>query len=220
MNPPKTSSILLRKSSITAADGGQISFPDGRHLRGLEDSHRIPSGRSDGIHGLAVDGSGHGNLGVMVGGLAYQKIGGNILVALGIMYFVSALWSGCSTAYGITWSGRFIGGMGIGNLNRSHPLHISVIAPAERGEGLSPGFTSSTSSQASSSPSFPTTGFGEFYGGAPHGAGCWESKRSPLSSLSSQPPSPFRKVAAGSSPGKMPGVMDILRLLLDPKLIP
>ena len=133
MNPPKTSSILLR-SSITAALGGLLFGFDTVVISGAEKTIQSLWGLSDGIHGLAVSMALWGTvLGAMIGGWPTEKFGRkNTLVAIGIMYFVSALWSGFAVGPWDFMVARFIGGMGIGISTVVSPLYISEIAPAER----------------------------------------------------------------------------------------
>ncbi len=133
MNPPKTTSILLR-SSITAALGGLLFGFDTVVISGAEKTIQSLWGLSDGIHGLAVSMALWGTvLGAMIGGWPTEKFGRkNTLVAIGIMYFVSALWSGCAVGPWDFMVARFIGGMGIGISTVVSPLYISEIAPAER----------------------------------------------------------------------------------------
>ena len=133
MNPPTTSSILLR-SSITAALGGLLFGFDTVVISGAEKTIQSLWGLSDGIHGLAVSMALWGTvLGAMIGGWPTEKFGRkNTLVAIGIMYFVSALWSGFAIGPWDFMIARFIGGMGIGISTVVSPLYISEIAPAER----------------------------------------------------------------------------------------
>jgi len=91
-------------------------------------------GLSAGLHGLAISMALWGTvLGSLIGSWPTEKYGRkNTLVAIGILYFVSAVWSGL--AYG-PWDfmfARFLGGLGIGISTVVSPLYISEIAPAER----------------------------------------------------------------------------------------
>ena len=133
MHPPKNSSVLLR-SSITAALGGLLFGFDTVVISGAEKTIQSLWGLSDGIHGLAVSMALWGTvLGAMIGGWPTETFGRkNTLVAIGIMYFVSALWSGFATGPWDFMVARFIGGMGIGISTVVSPLYISEIAPAER----------------------------------------------------------------------------------------
>ncbi len=133
MNPAKNPSILLR-SSITAALGGLLFGFDTVVISGAEKTIQSLWGLSDGIHGLAVSMALWGTvLGAMIGGWPTEKFGRkNTLVAIGILYFISALWSGFAVGPWDFMLARFIGGMGIGISTVVSPLYISEIAPAER----------------------------------------------------------------------------------------
>lgn len=133
MNPAKNSSILLR-SSITAALGGLLFGFDTVVISGAEKTIQSLWGLSDSIHGLAISMALWGTvLGALIGAWPTEKFGRkNTLVAIGILYFVSAIWSGLAAGPWDFMVARFIGGMGIGISTVVSPLYISEIAPAVR----------------------------------------------------------------------------------------
>ena len=127
------SSILLR-SSITAALGGLLFGFDTVVISGAEKTIQSLWGLSDGIHGLAISMALWGTvLGALIGGIPTEKFGRkNTLIGIGILYFVSAIWSGLASGPYDFMVARFLGGMGIGISTVVSPLYISEIAPAER----------------------------------------------------------------------------------------
>ena len=83
-------------------------------------------------HGLAISAALWGTvLGAVVGAYPTDSLGRRkTLVAIGVLYFLSAVWSalaGGVYAFGIA---RFIGGVGVGISTVAAPLYISEIAPA------------------------------------------------------------------------------------------
>ncbi|MDP4626416.1 MAG: sugar porter family MFS transporter [Akkermansiaceae bacterium] len=127
------SSILLR-SSITAALGGLLFGFDTVVISGAEKTIQSLWGLSDGIHGLAISMALWGTvLGALIGGIPTEKFGRkNTLIGIGILYFVSAIWSGLAFSPYDFMVARFLGGMGIGISTVVSPLYISEIAPPER----------------------------------------------------------------------------------------
>lgn len=127
------SSILLR-SSITAALGGLLFGFDTVVISGAEKNIQSLWGLSDGIHGLAISMALWGTvLGALVGGIPTEKFGRkNTLIGIGILYFVSAIWSGLASGPYDFMIARFLGGMGIGISTVVSPLYISEIAPPDR----------------------------------------------------------------------------------------
>jgi MFS transporter, SP family, arabinose:H+ symporter len=83
------------------------------------------------MHGVAMAAALYGTvLGALCGGWPTDRIGRRpTLIWIGILYFVSAVWSGLATD---VWSfivARFIGGVGVGISTVAAPLYISEIAP-------------------------------------------------------------------------------------------
>jgi len=91
---------------------------------------------SPGMHGVAMASALYGTvIGAMLGGWPTDRWGRRpTLFWIGILYFVSAVWSGLATD---VWSfivARFIGGLGVGISTVTAPLYISEISPpAARG---------------------------------------------------------------------------------------
>ena len=97
------------------------------------------------MHGVAMAAALYGTvLGALCGGWPTDRIGRRpTLIWIGVLYFVSAVWSGLATD---VWSfivARFIGGVGVGISTVAAPLYISEIAPPEARGRLAGGPTSS-----------------------------------------------------------------------------
>jgi SP family arabinose:H+ symporter-like MFS transporter len=85
------------------------------------------------MHGVAMAAALYGTvLGSLCGGWPTDRIGRRpTLIWIGVLYFVSAVWSGLATD---VWSfivARFIGGVGVGISTVAAPLYISEIAPPQ-----------------------------------------------------------------------------------------
>jgi SP family arabinose:H+ symporter-like MFS transporter len=85
----------------------------------------------DTLHGLAMGSALWGTVvGSLVGGWPTDRYGRKrTLLSLGILYFVSAVWSGLATDVYQLMIARFIGGLAIGVSTVAAPLYISEIAP-------------------------------------------------------------------------------------------
>ena len=85
-------------------------------------------------HGLAMSMALWGTvLGSMIAGYPTDAFGRKTtLLWIGILYFVSAVWSGMAQDVYSFMIARFIGGVGVGISTVAAPLYISEIAPAER----------------------------------------------------------------------------------------
>lgn len=95
--------------------------------RTIQDLWRL----SPGMHGVAMASALYGTvIGAMLGGWPTDRWGRRpTLFWIGILYFVSAVWSGLATD---VWSfivARFIGGLGVGISTVAAPLYISEISP-------------------------------------------------------------------------------------------
>jgi len=76
-------------------------------------------------------------VGSAAGGYVADRVGRKkSLIAVGIMYMVSSLWSGLATDPWTFMIARFIGGVGVGIACVAAPLFISEIAPPELRGGL------------------------------------------------------------------------------------
>jgi sugar porter (SP) family MFS transporter len=88
---------------------------------------------SPALHGIAMASAIYGTvIGALGGGWPTDRWGRKpTLFWIGILYFVSAVWSGLATD---VWSfiiARFIGGLGVGISTVASPLYISEISPPE-----------------------------------------------------------------------------------------
>lgn len=84
-------------------------------------------------HGLAMSMALWGTvLGSLLGGWPADRFGRRkTLLYIGVLYFVSAVWSGMATDVYSFMIARFIGGIGVGVSTVAAPLYISEIAPPE-----------------------------------------------------------------------------------------
>jgi SP family arabinose:H+ symporter-like MFS transporter len=82
-------------------------------------------------HGLAMSMALWGTVvGSLFGGLPTDRFGRTrTLLWIGVLYFVSAVWSGLATDVSTFMIARFIGGLGVGISTVAAPLYISEIAP-------------------------------------------------------------------------------------------
>jgi SP family arabinose:H+ symporter-like MFS transporter len=93
-------------------------------------------GLSPWAHGIAMASALYGTvLGAMFGGWPSDRLGRKPTLAwVGVLYFVSAVWSGLAHDVWALTVARFIGGLGVGISTVASPLYISEIAPpATRG---------------------------------------------------------------------------------------
>lgn len=124
-------SRLLLWSLISALAGFLFGF-DTVVISGAEKTIQAVWGLRDELHGLAMGAALWGTvLGAFLGGWPTEKIGRKkTLIAVGLLYFVSAVWSGLATDVYSFIIARFIGGIGVGVSTIAAPLYISEIAPA------------------------------------------------------------------------------------------
>lgn len=127
------SSQFLLRSSITAAFAGFLFGFDTVVISGAEQTIQALWGLSDIEHGLAVSMALWGTvLGSLVGGWPTDHWGRTkTLLWIGVLYFVSAVWSGLATDYYSFLLARFIGGVGVGVSTVAAPLYISEISPPQ-----------------------------------------------------------------------------------------
>jgi len=122
--------------SIVSALAGFLFGFDTVVISGAEKTIQTLWGLGPGLHGVAMAAALYGTvLGAMCGGWLTDWLGRKpTLFWIGILYFVSAVWSGLAPD---VWSfvvARFIGGLGVGISTVASPLYISEIAPpAARG---------------------------------------------------------------------------------------
>ncbi len=84
-------------------------------------------------HGLAMSMALWGTvIGSVFGGLPTARFGcKKVLVTIGVLYFVSAVFSGIAANVTIFMIARFIGGVGVGASTVAAPMFITEIAPAK-----------------------------------------------------------------------------------------
>ena len=122
--------LVLR--SLTASLAGFLFGFDTVVISGAEKTIQALWGLSDELHGLAMGAALWGTvLGAFLGGWPTEKIGRKkTLIWIGVLYFVSAVWSGLATDVYSFIIARFIGGLGVGVSTIAAPMYISEIAPA------------------------------------------------------------------------------------------
>lgn len=118
--------------ALTSALAGFLFGFDTVVISGAEKTIQELWGLSDGEHGLAMSIALWGMVvGSLIGGWPTDKFGRKkTLVAIGILYFVSAVWSGIASDVYSFMIARFIGGLGVGISTVVAPLYISEISPA------------------------------------------------------------------------------------------
>jgi len=120
--------------SLTSALAGFLFGFDTVVISGAEKTIEALWELGPGQHGLAMSMALWGTvLGSLVAGFPTDAFGRKTtLLSIGILYFVSAVWSGMATDVYSFMVARFIGGVGVGISTVAAPLYISEIAPAER----------------------------------------------------------------------------------------
>lgn len=113
--------------AIIAALGGFIFGFDTVVISGAEQKIESVWKSTPFVHGLALWGT---VLGSLVGAYPADKFGRKpTLLWIGILYFVSAVWSGLATDVVSFMIARFIGGVGVGISTVAGPLYIAEISP-------------------------------------------------------------------------------------------
>ncbi len=84
------------------------------------------------MHGLCMSAALWGTvLGAVLGGWPTERLGRRpTLMMVGVLYFVSAVWSGLATDQISFMIARFLGGLGVGVATVASPLYIAEISPA------------------------------------------------------------------------------------------
>lgn len=120
--------------SLTSALAGFLFGFDTVVISGAEQTIQTLWGLAPGMHGIAMASALYGTvLGSMLGGWPTDRFGRRAtLLWIGLLYFVSAVWSGLATDVYSFILARFIGGLGVGISTVAAPLYISEIAPPER----------------------------------------------------------------------------------------
>lgn len=126
----RASTVLFRSSVIAAFAGFLFGF-DTVVISGAEQTIQSLWNLSDLQHGLTISMALWGTvLGSLMGSWPTDRFGRTTtLLWIGILYFVSAVWSGLATGYITFMIARFIGGVGVGISTVAAPLYISEISP-------------------------------------------------------------------------------------------
>jgi MFS transporter, SP family, arabinose:H+ symporter len=110
--------------SITSALAGFLFGFDTVVISGAEQKIQVLSHLSAGTHGIATAAALYGTVaGALLGGWPTDRYGRKrILIAIGVLYIVSALWSSLATTVDSFITARLIGGVGIGMSTVAAPL--------------------------------------------------------------------------------------------------
>jgi sugar porter (SP) family MFS transporter len=128
--PPVNPRLVLW--SLTAALAGFLFGFDTVVISGAEKTIEQVWRLTPVMHGLAMSAALWGTVvGSLVGAWPTDRWGRRTtLIWIGVLYFVSAVWSGLATDAVSFMIARFIGGLGVGISTITAPLYISEIAPA------------------------------------------------------------------------------------------
>lgn len=120
--------------SLTAALAGFLFGFDTVVISGAEKTIQELWGLNNGLHGVAIGMALWGTvLGSLIGGWPTDRFGRRkTLIAIGLLYFVSAIWSGLAHDVYSFMIARLIGGLGVGISTVAAPLYISEISPPDR----------------------------------------------------------------------------------------
>ena len=120
--------------SLTSALAGFLFGFDTVVISGAEKEIQALWGLNNSMHGLAMSAALWGTvLGSFAGGWPTDKFGRkNTLLSIGLLYFVSAIWSAFSNDVYSFMIARLIGGIGVGVSTVAAPLYISEISPADK----------------------------------------------------------------------------------------
>lgn len=117
--------------SIVSSLAGFLFGFDTVVISGAEKTIQELWGLSPQAHGVAMASALYGTvIGAMLGGWPTDRLGRRpTLFWVGVLYFVSAVWSGLATGFWTFFVARFIGGLGVGISTVAAPLYISEISP-------------------------------------------------------------------------------------------
>jgi sugar porter (SP) family MFS transporter len=117
--------------SLTSALAGFLFGFDTVVISGAEQKIQSLWNLSAGMHGLAMGSALYGTVvGSMLGAWPSDRFGRRAtLLWVGVLYFVSAVWSGLAAGVYTLSLARFIGGVGVGISTVAAPMYISEIAP-------------------------------------------------------------------------------------------
>jgi SP family arabinose:H+ symporter-like MFS transporter len=130
---PARASHIFFWSLVSALAGFLFGF-DTVVISGAEKTIQSLWGLSDGLHGFTMASALYGTvIGSLCGGWPTDRWGRKkTLIWVGVLYFVSAVWSGIAPEVGSLIIARFIGGLGVGISTVAAPLYIAEISPPER----------------------------------------------------------------------------------------
>ena len=117
--------------SLTSALAGFLFGFDTVVISGAEQTIQALWSLSPTMHGVAMASALYGTvLGSLLGSWPTDRFGRRpTLLWIGVLYFVSAVWSGLATGVYTFILARFIGGLGVGISTVAAPLYIAEIAP-------------------------------------------------------------------------------------------
>ena len=120
--------------SLTAALAGFLFGFDTVVISGAEQTIQELWGLSSTMHGFAMSAALWGTvLGSLVGAWPTDRFGRKkTLLSIGLLYFVSAIWSAMANDPLSFVVARFLGGLGVGVSTVAAPLFIAEIAPADK----------------------------------------------------------------------------------------
>ena len=120
--------------AITSALAGFLFGFDTVVISGAEKTIQSLWKLSDALHGVAMASALYGTvLGSLIGGWPTDRWGRKkTLIWVGVLYFVSAVWSGIAPEVWSLIIARFIGGLGVGISTVAAPLYITEISPPDR----------------------------------------------------------------------------------------
>jgi MFS transporter, SP family, arabinose:H+ symporter len=134
MNPTASAPIgrIFFWSLVSALAGFLFGF-DTVVISGAEKTIQTLWGLSDTLHGVTMASALYGTvLGSVIGGWPTDRWGRKVtLIWVGVLYLISAVWSGMAPEVWSLIIARFIGGLGVGISTIAAPLYIAEISPPE-----------------------------------------------------------------------------------------
>jgi MFS family permease len=129
-----TSSGRLFYWSLTSALAGFLFGFDTVVISGAEQTIQRLWNLGAGVHGVAMGAALYGTvLGSLIGSWPADRFGRRpTLLAVGVLFLVSAIGCALAPSVGIFIAARFVGGLGIGISTVAAPLYISEIAPPDK----------------------------------------------------------------------------------------
>lgn len=121
----------LLTSAVIASLGGLLFGFDTVVISGAEQTIESLWGLTSGMHGLAMSAALWGTvLGSLAGAYPTDRFGRKkTLLSIGLLYFVSAVWSALAGDVYSFMIARFLGGIGVGVSTVAAPLYIAEISP-------------------------------------------------------------------------------------------